>query len=126
MVTVIEGGMVAISSDFKLQGILRVISHPAVKTTISVDDTPRDDYGLWTYIEPGQHTVTFGPVAGYDTPMSQTVNIKAGALAVVTGEFVVPLTTVTSAHQDADGDLHVAGGAKRGKHHGRSDRHGIV
>lgn len=96
VVSVLDGGTVAVSSDFKLQGILRVMSHPAVKTTISVDGTPRDDYGLWTYVEPGQHTVTFGPVAGYDTPMSQTVSVKAGALAVVTGEFVVDANATES------------------------------
>ncbi len=87
-ISVADGGTTTINAEFALLGLLRVVSQPAVKTTISVDGVPSNDFGLWTYIVPGSHTVSFGPVAGYDTPANQTVNVRSGGQEVITGVFV--------------------------------------
>jgi hypothetical protein len=77
----------SLTASFARLGMLRVISEPAVKTTISVDGIPRDDYGLWFYATPGQHVVSFGPVEGYDPPSDIVATVKPGEVAEVTGTF---------------------------------------
>lgn len=87
MVSILEGDTTTVIGHFAELGLLRVVSEPAVKATISVDGIPRDDYGVWMYVEPGVHTVSFGPVAGYDAPADQTVKVRAGSTSMVTGVF---------------------------------------
>lgn len=77
----------SLTASFVRLGMLRVVSEPAVKTTISVDGVPRDDYGLWLYATPGQHTVSFGPVEGYDSPPDVQAKVKGGEIVEVSGVF---------------------------------------
>ncbi|OGS42875.1 MAG: hypothetical protein A3K67_05375 [Euryarchaeota archaeon RBG_16_62_10] len=87
-VQVLEGETTTVVADFVPMGMLRVTTEPAVKSTIYVDDIARDDYGLWLWVAPGKHTVSFGPVAGYDAPAAKTVRVNAGQTTTVNGVFV--------------------------------------
>jgi hypothetical protein len=87
-VTVTAGETTAASGSFGEQGWLRVITDPAVPSTIYVDGIPRNDWGMWTDLPPGDHQVCFGDVEGFATPACQTANLAAGATAIVTGSFV--------------------------------------
>lgn len=87
-IIVTAGGTTTVVGSFARLGALRVVSEPAVKSTISVDGVPIDDYGVGIWIAPGTHKVSFGPVAGYDAPVNQTVKLRAGDQVVVTGKFL--------------------------------------
>jgi phenylpyruvate tautomerase PptA (4-oxalocrotonate tautomerase family) len=85
--TIAEGNTANVVADFAQLGLLRVVTNPAVLSTIMVDDSPRDEYGLWLYVVPGMHNVSFGPVPGYDAPANQMVQVYAGHSTYVTGKF---------------------------------------
>jgi quinoprotein glucose dehydrogenase len=73
---------------FDRLGFLRVVTNPAVPGTIYVDGVPRNDWGMWTAFPPGTYVVAFGPVAGYVPPPPAPVQVVAGELATVTGDYV--------------------------------------
>lgn len=87
VVSVSAGDTSTVITEFMRLGALRVISDPALPTTISVDGVPIDDWGAWTYFAPGVHKVTFGPAAGWDVPSERTVRVRSGEMTVVTGVF---------------------------------------
>ncbi|MEA2702534.1 MAG: large repetitive protein, partial [Actinomycetota bacterium] len=61
---------------------------PAKPGTITVDGIPRDDWGMWTDLPVGTHSVCFGPVQGFNTPACQNnVVLTAGNLTTVTGTY---------------------------------------
>jgi hypothetical protein len=69
-------------------GYLRVTTSPALPSTILVNGTRRNDWGLdWVKVAPGKYVVAFTGVAGYTTPAPQTVSVTEGATATVTGAF---------------------------------------
>ena len=74
--------------SYRPLGYLRGVTDPPLPSTILIDGVPRDDWGVWMAIEPGDHTVSFGPVAGYDAPTLQTVTVTEEALTVVRGVFI--------------------------------------
>ena len=86
--TVAEGVTTEVTGVFSQRGLLRVVTSPAVPATISVDGVPRNDWGMWTDLDPGSYEVCFGDVADYTTPVCETVTIAAGDTAVVTGTYV--------------------------------------
>jgi hypothetical protein len=86
-VTVSAEAVTTVTGTFTQRGSLRVITSPAVRSQISVDGNPTDDWGMWTDIATGSHTVCFGAVAGFNPPGCQTVTVNAGALTTVTGTF---------------------------------------
>jgi hypothetical protein len=86
-VTVNAGATTTVVGTFIQRGQLRVITSPAVPSQISVDGNPTDDWGMWTDIPTGSHTVCFGAVAGYDPPACQTATVAAGATTIITGAF---------------------------------------
>jgi alpha-tubulin suppressor-like RCC1 family protein len=70
------------------KGLLRVTSSPPVPATISVNGTPRDDWGLdWLQVDPGSYEVCFSHVLGYATPACQTVTVTAGQTTTAVGQF---------------------------------------
>lgn len=73
---------------YAAHGFLRVITDPAVAGTIFVDDIPRNDWGMWTDLPPGTYTVSFGSVAGYDSPAPREVTVVAGQTTTTTGAYV--------------------------------------
>jgi hypothetical protein len=93
-VTTTAGATTVVSGVFTQRGTLRVITTPAVASTISVDGTPRNDWGMWTDLDTGSHQVCFGLVAGFTPPSCQTVNVTAGATTTVTGTFVANAAAV--------------------------------
>lgn len=88
-VTVPEDGLAQTSGTFEQLGLLRVTVSPAgLPSDIVVDGLPRNQYGMYAFIEPGTHEVCWTPVAGYDTPVCQQVEVTAGNQTDVTGSFV--------------------------------------
>jgi hypothetical protein len=86
-VTVSAGATTTVTGAYAQRGLLRVVTSPAVPGTITVDGTPRNDWGLWTWLPTGSHTVCFGAVSGYTTPSCQTVTLSAGVQTSVTGAY---------------------------------------
>lgn len=68
-------------------GWLRVRTDPPVPSTILVDGIPRDDWGIWMAVPPGNYTVSFGFVPDYSIPPPQTVTVEAGQLTEIVGSF---------------------------------------
>jgi hypothetical protein len=84
---VTTGATTTVTGTFTQRGSLRVVTSPMVRSQIRVDGNPTDDWGMWTDIPTGSHTVCFGAVAGFNPPGCQTVTVNAGALTTVTGTF---------------------------------------
>ena len=89
MVTVAPGAVTTVDGVFARRAVLQVVTNPAVAGTISVDGVPRNDWGVFTDLPAGSHQVCFGPVAGFDPPGCQTVDLLAGEHTIVTGDYVV-------------------------------------
>ena len=88
-VSVTAGNTTTVAGAFTQRGSLHVTTSPAVAGTISVDGTPRNDWGMWTDIPTGSHQVCFGAVAGYTAPACQNVAVTAGSTTSVTGTYTV-------------------------------------
>jgi len=86
-VTVTDGATTTVQGNYAVNGYLRVITNPAVVSTISVNGVSRDDWGMWTALAPGTYTVHFGLVAAYNPPADQTATVTAGVTTTVTGTF---------------------------------------
>lgn len=86
-VTVTAGATTTVEGGFTQRGSLRVTTSPAVPAAISVDGSPRDDWGLWTDLPVGSHQVCFGPTSDFTPPGCQTVSVTAGSLTQVTGSY---------------------------------------
>ena len=89
VITVNEGATTVVQGDFVQSGLLKVEVSPAgLPTTIFVDGQWRDEYGLFTFIAPGDYEVCWGDVAGFQAPDCQVVSIASGENVTVSGEFV--------------------------------------
>jgi hypothetical protein len=86
-VTVTADATTTVTGTFTQLGYLHVVTSPAVAGTISIDGVARDDWGVWVPLEPGQHTVHFGDVAGYTTPSDQNLTAVEGTTVTVTGIY---------------------------------------
>jgi len=86
-VTVTSGATTTVQGNYGVNGYLRVITNPALASTISVNGVPRNDWGMWTALPPGTYTVHFGLVAGYNPPADQTAIVSAGSTMTITGTF---------------------------------------
>jgi spore germination protein YaaH len=86
-VTVNAGATTVVQGDFTQRGSLRVTTSPAVPAAISVDGSPRNDWGMWTDLPVGSHQVCFGPTPNFTPPGCQTVSVTAGNLTQVTGNY---------------------------------------
>lgn len=75
--------------NYERHGSLRVITNPAVPSTVFVNNIPRDDWGMWQSLTPGTYRVTFGPVPGYTSPDAMTAVVTAGGSVTITGPFMV-------------------------------------
>jgi len=87
-VTVTSGATTEVQGNYGSLGFLRVITNPALPSTISVNGVPRNDWGMWTALAPGTYTVHFGAVEGYNPPADQPAVVTAGATTTITGDFV--------------------------------------
>ena len=87
-VTITAGATTSVTGTFTERGFLQVTTSPAVPGTILVDGLPRDDWGLYTDVPSGAHTVCFGAVPGYlHTPACQGVTVTAGQTTPVSGTY---------------------------------------
>ena len=86
-VTTTSGATTTVQGNYGANGYLRVITNPALASTISVNGVPRNDWGMWTALPPGTYTVHFGLVAGSNPPADQTAIVTAGATTTITGTF---------------------------------------
>jgi hypothetical protein len=85
--TVNSGVTTVVTGTFIQRGSLRVVTSPAVASQITVDGNPTNDWGMFTDIPTGSHTVCFGAVAGYNPPACQTATVTAGSITTITGTF---------------------------------------
>ena len=87
-ISITAGATAVVQGSFTARGYLQVTTSPAVAATISVDGIPRDDWGLYTDVPLGAHTVCFGTVPGYAaTPACRDVAVTSDATASVVGEY---------------------------------------
>jgi len=86
-VDLVDGQTTTVVGEFVGQAYLHVTTSPAVPSRISIDGTPRDNWGVYTDLPVGTHQVCFGSTAGYTPPACQTVDLVAGTTSTVTGTF---------------------------------------
>ncbi|MDG2111385.1 MAG: hypothetical protein P8N02_02090, partial [Actinomycetota bacterium] len=87
IVTVNSGATTVVDGAYVERGFLQVNTSPAVPSTISIDGTPANDWGVWTHLEPGNYQVCFGDVADMTAPACQNAVVAAGATTPITGVF---------------------------------------
>jgi hypothetical protein len=85
--TLTQGNTSTVNGTYTQNGFLRVITSPAVASTISVDGVARNDWGLWAEVAPGTYNVCFGAVQGFNVPACRNVVVAAGATGTTTGTF---------------------------------------
>lgn len=86
-VQLVDGQTTTNVGVFVQRGWLRVITQPALPSTITIDGIARDDWGVWTDVPTGSHQVCYGKVADWIPPPCQTVVVSAGSTTVTTGNF---------------------------------------
>jgi uncharacterized repeat protein (TIGR01451 family) len=89
-VVVTPGQTTSLAGSFARLGLLQVGVEPVgLPTTIFVDGHVAEEYGLFSFVEPGQHEICWGDVSGpWQAPACQSVTVAAGATTQVTGTFV--------------------------------------
>lgn len=84
---IILGGVTStVVGNFTERGTLQVNTSPPQPSTISIDNLPRDKFGVWTDLEPGTYNVCFSEVSGI-TPPCQDAIVTAGANTIITGAW---------------------------------------
>jgi Ca2+-binding RTX toxin-like protein len=93
-ITIVEAATTVVNGAYTQRGTIQVLTLPAVPSTVSIDGTPRNAWGVWTEIPAGTHTVCFGevpaasgPPPAASGPPCQIVVVTAGQPTVVTGLF---------------------------------------
>ena len=95
-ITITSGDTTTVDLHYQMLGNLRVILSPAVAGTITIDGDRVNDGGFFAPYPAGSHQVCFGPVAGFDPPACQTVNVAANRASVttVTGTYTANASAV--------------------------------
>lgn len=83
-----------VKAYFEPLGSLRIQTVPPVPVTIYVDGIPRNEWGLWVDIEPGNYTISFEPYPGYKTPPPIVVSVERGKLTHVIGNYTDGTTII--------------------------------
>lgn len=94
LITVTEASTTTVTGAFARRGFLKVSTSPAVASRISIDGIGRDNWGVYTDLPTGSHTVCFGPVAGFAPPPCQDAVVSAGGTTDVTGTFTASPSAV--------------------------------
>jgi hypothetical protein len=81
------GATTTVTGSFTQRGLLHVSTSPAVPSQITLDGNPTDDWGTFTDVPTGAHTVCYGKVANFDPPGCQNVTVNGGALTTTAGTF---------------------------------------
>lgn len=87
-VTITAGQTTTVQGNFTQRGFLQATISPAgLNGVVSVDGIARDNYGMFTDVPVGSHTVCWGAVSGHTAPACQAVNVTAGATTTVSGTY---------------------------------------
>lgn len=86
-VSVSAGATTTVVGTFATRGFLKVLTSPALGSTISIDGVVADDWGVFTDLPPRTYQVCFGAVAGKTTPPCQSAVVAAGSTTTITGSF---------------------------------------
>jgi phenylpyruvate tautomerase PptA (4-oxalocrotonate tautomerase family) len=113
VINVVAGEIATVNGEFKAEGFLRVTQGlPSVPGTVFVNGIPRNDWGMWMAMLPGDYTVSWGPVPGMVTPASEIATVVAEASVTVTktytpiGEGVLaPSVLVVEAAPESSGSV---------------------
>jgi hypothetical protein len=85
---VVPGETTTVTGTLTQRGSLHVFTSPPVAGTVWLDGIARDDWGMFSGVPTGSHTVCFGPAAGFaSTPAGQSVTVSAGVETDVTGAY---------------------------------------
>jgi hypothetical protein len=96
-INIVAGQTTTVTANFIQLGGLRVTTAGTISaSTIFVDGHPMDDWGCWTYLTPGLHTVSFEAIQGLNNPPSLQVTLVAGSTVHVEGNYSTGQTTVIS------------------------------
>ena len=88
VVTITTGVTTVVTGAFTQRGFTHVSTSPAVAGTVLMDGITRDDWGMFTDVPTGSHTVCFGSTPTFaSAPACQSVTITAGALTNLTGTY---------------------------------------
>jgi len=94
-VDVRPGLTTAVEGRFERLGLLKVDVAPGgLPATVHVGGEWRDEYGLFTYLDPGVHEVCWGDVPGYSAPACVEATVIAGATTTVVGTYEPSLDPV--------------------------------
>jgi hypothetical protein len=85
--TIVAGQTTTIQGEFVQMGQLRVITDPPAPSTIYVDGHPRNDWGMWMWVEPRFYEICFGSVPGWVAPPCQVAFVASGGYFQVVGFF---------------------------------------
>lgn len=88
VVSISNGATTPVSAALVANGTLRVITSPPLPATISVDGSPRNNWGIWTDLPPGAYQVCYGSIAGFTSPACENVNLSSNTTTTVTGTYV--------------------------------------
>ncbi len=94
IVTITAGLTTTIDGAYGNRGWLQVQTNPPLPATITLDGDPMNDWGVWTHLPEGNFTVCYGPVAGFDAPPCEPVDILAGVPVLVTGNYVANVAAI--------------------------------
>jgi subtilisin len=94
-VEVQAGLTTAVEGRFERLGLLKVDVAPGgLPATVHVGGEWRDEYGLFTYIDPGVHEVCWGDVPGYAAPACVEATVVEGGTTTIVGTYGPTLSPV--------------------------------
>lgn len=93
-IMIVDSQITEVIVNFSPQGNLRVGTSPAVNATLFVNGQPMDNWGFWTYIDPGIYSVSFQTISGLQTPAPIVVTVSASATTHVVGDYSTGVTQV--------------------------------
>jgi virginiamycin B lyase len=105
-VAVTAGTTTTVTGTYQARGQLRVITDPPVPATVFVEGIGRNDWGMWTDVEPGSWSVCMlAPVADHAFPPSVSTNNGGPTIPGCVNATVVAgqTTTVTATYQPEPG-----------------------
>jgi hypothetical protein len=94
-ITVTEGQITEVTASFSVMGNLHVVTSPPMPATVYCNSHPMDDWGFWSYLAPGDYTITFEPMDGFLTPAPQVATVTAGNTTTITGVYTAGVNPVT-------------------------------
>lgn len=77
-IDVVAGETTTTQGDFSRLGLLQVSTSPPAQATVIIDGVPRNDWGMFTWLEPGTYEVCLGDVPGFLDPGCESVTVLEG------------------------------------------------